>query len=127
MKRPPIAFACLAVLAIAGCPPTAVEPVAPPSSPSISRPDERRVYPAPDRPTTPVISFDDNDRDKAFANFLRDHSGGMIAEATVGIEKKGLLRVVLDRSVAPEDTLELTKSLMAGARKDFPDRPITLA
>ena len=51
----------------------------------------------------------------------------MIKKAAVGIERRGLLRVVLDRSVEPDATLPLTNSLMAGARKDFPDRPITVA
>jgi hypothetical protein len=50
----------------------------------------------------------------------------MIREASVGIEKEGLVQVVLDRSVAPDDTLALTKSVMAGARNDFPDRSINL-
>jgi hypothetical protein len=50
----------------------------------------------------------------------------MIAKAAVGIERKGELRVELDSSVAPEDTLNLTRSILSGARKDFPDRPITL-
>jgi len=50
----------------------------------------------------------------------------MIKKAAVGIEQRGELRVVLDKSVAPDDTLDLTKSLMSGARKDFPDRPIKL-
>jgi len=69
----------------------------------------------------------DTDRDRSFAEMIRDKSGGMIRKAAVGIEEAGKLKIELDRSVAPDDTLDLTKSLMAGARKDFPDKPITLA
>jgi len=74
----------------------------------------------------PEVSWD-TERDRTFAQFLRDKSGGMLRKAAVGLEKRGVLRVELDQSVAPEDTLDLTKSLMAGARRDFPDRPITLS
>jgi len=51
----------------------------------------------------------------------------MLRQAAVGLERRGELRIELDQSVAPEDTLDLTKSIMAGARRDFPDRPITLS
>jgi hypothetical protein len=51
----------------------------------------------------------------------------MIKKAAVGIENKGELKIEISRAVEPDDTLPLTKSLMAGARKDFPDRPITLS
>ena len=65
--------------------------------------------------------------DAKFAKFLRDNSAGMIKKAAVGLEKRGELKVEISRAVEPEDTLTLTKSLMAGARKDFPERPITLS
>lgn len=126
MNRPSLAAGCLALLAAPGCLPPPSEPAVPVLPPAVSRPDDRRVTLAPTRPSRAEISWD-TDRDKTYAEFLRDHSGGMVAKAAVGLEKAGMLRVELDRSVAPEDTLELTKSLMAGARKDFPDRPITLA
>jgi len=51
----------------------------------------------------------------------------MFRKAAVGLDKRGVLRIELDRSVAPEDTLELTKSILAGAKRDFPDRPFTLS
>lgn len=51
----------------------------------------------------------------------------MVRQASVNAEKGGQIRVQLDSSVAPDDTLPLTKSLLAGARKDFPGRPLTLA
>ena len=51
----------------------------------------------------------------------------MVRQAAVGIEKAGKLRVQLDRSVSPDDTLPLTKSILAGARKDFPGRPFVLS
>jgi hypothetical protein len=74
----------------------------------------------------PEVSWD-TERDRSFAEFLRVKSGAMIRKAAVGIERRGDLRIELDQSVAPEDTLPLTKSILAGARKDFPDRPITLS
>jgi hypothetical protein len=126
MNRSMIASASLVLLAGSGCPPVAPEPPSPVTPPAVSRPDDRRADPAPSAPSRAQVSWE-TDRDKTYAEFLRDHSGGMIAKAAVGIEKSGMLRVELDRSVAPDDTLELTKSLMAGARKDFPDKPITLA
>ncbi|MHC5538100.1 hypothetical protein ACYOEI_07710 [Singulisphaera rosea] len=80
-----------------------------------------------DRPAAVADVSWETERDGTFAKFLRDHSGGLIKKAAVGLEKKGELRVEVSRSVAPDDTLPLTKSLMAGARKDFPDRPILLS
>lgn len=73
----------------------------------------------------PEMSWDTED-DRAFARFLQANSGGMIAKAAVGIAREGVIRVVLDRSVAPEDTLHLTRSVLAGARRDFPGKPIAL-
>lgn len=101
---------------------------APPQTPPVvSRSADRGGVPPATaaRSAGPDVSWD-TDRDRPFAQFLRDKSGGMIRKASVGIEKRGFFDVVLDKSVAPEDTLDLTKSLMAGARNDFPDRPITL-
>jgi hypothetical protein len=69
----------------------------------------------------------ETDRDAKFARFLRENSGGMIKKAAVGLDKRGELKVEISRAVDPEDTLTLTKSLIAGARKDFPDRPITVS
>lgn len=86
-----------------------------------------QMPPAPiSGPRKAEVSWD-TDRDRAFVEFLRDKSGGMIRKAAVAIERRGDLRIALDQSVAPEDTLPLTKSILAGARKDFPDRPITLS
>jgi hypothetical protein len=51
----------------------------------------------------------------------------MIRKAAVGLDRRGELRIELDRSVAPEDTLDLTKSVLSGARRDFPDRPILVS
>ena len=115
----------LGVGLIPGCNPAAIEAPAPQTPPSISRPAERSAAPAA-RVGATEVSWD-TDRDRPFAEFLRDKSGGMLRKASVGIERRGSFQVVLDRSVAPDDTLDLTKSLMAGARKDFPDKPITLA
>jgi hypothetical protein len=121
------------LLAAAGCLPTPGEPpAAPPASPgySVQRPAETGSAPPPAAVTRsagePEVSWD-TERDGRYARFLRDHSGGMIRKAAVGIEKHGTLRVEIDRSVAPDDTLPLTRSLMAGARKDFPDRSFILS
>jgi len=118
-----LAFASL--MALNGCQPSAVAPVTPP--PGSSTP---AGSPSTDVGTTSAgraeISWD-TDRDRTFAEFLRDQSGGMIRKAAVGLEKRGSLRIELDSSVAPEDTLDLTKSIMNGARRDFPDRPFTLS
>lgn len=82
--------------------------------------------PVVETPAEPEVSWD-TARDHQFAESLRKHSGGLIKKAAVGIENNGKLRVEVSRAVEPEDTLALTKSLMAGARKDFPDRPLTLS
>ncbi len=127
MNRLHLAFPyALALGTLAGCGGAATleEPRQAPTT-TASRP-ERTSEPAAPRARAAEVSWD-TDRDRPFAEFLRDNSAGMIKEASVGIEKKGRFQVVLDKSVAPEDTLKLTKSLMAGARKDFADRPITLA
>ena len=126
MPRISAAHAPLLLLAAAGCNPPASGP-APSSPPAVVRSAEEGRPSIGAKASRPEVSFDDTNRDRIFADFLRDHSGAMIRKAAVGLEKRGLLRVELDRSVAPDDTLELTKSLMAGARKDFPDKPITLA
>jgi hypothetical protein len=94
---------------------TAQRPVAPPVESTSSATDGGAAD----------ISWD-TERDHQFAEFLREKSGGMIHKAAVGIERKGLLQIELDQSVAPEDTLSLTKSVLAGARKDFPDQPIVV-
>ena len=111
---------------LAGCGPSAVEMPPAPEPPAVSRPAERVATPPPVQAVATDVTWE-TDRDRPFAEFIRDKSGGMLRRAAVGIAKGGLFQVVLDRSVAPDDTLDLTKSLMAGARKDFPDRPITLA
>lgn len=122
----------LSLALVAGCSPSAVEPPQAPARPpyTVQRPATPPGGPSAGRPaveaSTPEVSWE-TDRDRAFAKFLQGHSGGMIRKAAVGIEDRGQLRVEISRSVAPEDTLELTKSLMAGARKDFPERPIVLS
>lgn len=110
------------LIALAGCGSSAVE-----EAPPIGRDGSGPLARAPEASGSGVEVSWDTDGDRRFAEFLRENSGGMIDEAAVGIERKGLLQVVLDRSVAPEDTLDLTKSLMSGARKDFPDRAFTLS
>lgn len=86
---------------------------------------QRDVIP-PDRQENPRYSYD-TDKDRRFADFLRENSGGMVRQAAVGIDKAGKLRVQLDRTASPDDTLPLTKSILAGARKDFPGHPFVLS
>jgi len=68
----------------------------------------------------------ETERDYRFAEFVRDTTGSMVDEVSVGVERKGVIQVVLGAATAPEDTLPMTQALVAGARKDFPDRPFTL-
>jgi len=79
-----------------------------------------------DRQAHPKDTWD-TERDRTFARFLRDKAGAMIRQSTVGIDRKGRIRVELSKAVAPEDSLPLTKSIVQGARKDFPDKPFTLS
>ncbi len=123
-----VLFSVLGLAMVPGCGPTAIDQPPPQSPPVASRPAGRPRSPAPIAPRTgPARVKWDTDRDRPFAEMIRDKSGGMIEQADVGIDRAGMLKIMLDRSVAPDDTLDLTKSLMAGARKDFPDKPITLA
>jgi hypothetical protein len=126
MHRQPAALGGFLLLAVGGCNPMASD--APPPTPTEVR---RPADPSPRAIPSPVASDRgkwswETDRDRTYAEFLRDHSSGMLKDAAVAIERKGELRVELDKSVLPDDTLDLTKSLMAGARKDFPDGPIAL-
>lgn len=72
------------------------------------------------------ISYE-TDRDRRFAEFVRETVGPMVKAVAVGLEKKNTLKLELGEATKPEDTLPLTKSLMVGARKDFPDQPIALS
>ena len=123
------------LLAFSGCNPMAdlEAPPKPRAEPTeVRRPAEpapRNVPPPPVSTasrTGPVDVTWDTPRDEVYAKFLRDHAGGMIQAARVGVDRKGVLEVKLDKSVAPDDTLELTKSLMSGVRKEFPDKPVDL-
>jgi len=128
MKRRFATTRAAILLALAGCLPAESGPGGT-SAPVLNPPDEPRPVAtgsAPAPSASPEVSWD-TERDKTFANFLAEKSGGMVRKAAVGIERRGELRIELDRSVAPDDTLDLTKSVMAGARRDFPDRPILLS
>jgi hypothetical protein len=78
-----------------------------------------------DRPQA-EISFQ-TERDQQFANFVAKTAGEMIAKVAVGLEKSGTMRIQLGKSTSPEDTLPLTKSLLAGARKEFPGKSISIS
>jgi hypothetical protein len=104
--------------------PTTVRTAQRPPLPPPSYDEPRDAIPR-ERQEHPRFSWG-TEKDHRFADFLRDNSGGMVREAAVGLEKRGLVRVELDRSVAPDDTLDLTRSVLAGARRDFSDQPITL-
>ncbi len=120
-------MAAAAGASLPGCGGTAVTEPLPPTRAPAPGVEIRRPAGGPVAdPARPEVSFE-TDRDRTFARFLENNAGGMIRKAAVGIEKKGVLNVEITRAVAPEDTLTLTKSLLAGARKDFPDQPITLS
>ena len=123
-----LALPLCAILILGGCSNRSTEPTLEPSSTrTAARPPAqgRDVIP-PGRQEQPKFSYD-TDKDRRFADFLRDNSGGMVRQAAVGIEREGKLRVQVDRSVSPDDTLPLTKSILNGARKDFPGKAFTLS
>ena len=64
-------------------------------------------------------------RDRRFEAFVRKTAGAMVSD--VAVEGERHLKVKVRDSVPPEETLPLTKSLLAGARKDFPGELITVA
>jgi len=121
----PFTYCFLGAGLVAGCGPAAID-APPPQAPTVeSRPAPRSSIPVASTVNPESFTWQ-TPQDRPFAEFLRDKSGGMLRKASVGIERGGKFQVVLDKSVAPDDTLDLTKSLMAGARKDFPDKPISL-
>ncbi len=129
-KPSTVATCILAFLAMAGCqsrtgdPPAGV-PVTPTPA-TVERPSPHEDVIPPDRQDHPRYSYE-TEADHRFADFLRDHSGGMVRQAAVGVEREGKLRVQLGQSTSPDDTLPLTKSIVSGARKDFPGRPFLLS
>jgi len=130
MELKPVLLVGTSLFTLAGCNPTVDAPVTNPpvaSAPSeLPRRETRGASTATERAKGVDVSWE-TERDRTFAEFLQDKSGGMLRKAAVGLDRSGILRVELDKSVAPEDTLDLTKSLLAGARNDFPDRPITMS
>ncbi len=121
-----------AALILGGCSNTSTEPTLGPASthtavrPPLAPPAQGRDVIPPGRQEQPKFSYD-TDKDRRFADFLRDNSGGMVRQAAVGIDREGKLRVQVDRSVSPDDTLPLAKSILNGARKDFPGKAFTLS
>lgn len=127
------------LLALGGCNPMAdLETKPTRTPPEARRPAEPAPPPAPEPAPPPAPAptstaskggFEikwDTARDRTYAEFLRDHSGGMLRGARVGVERKGLVEVKLDKSVPPDDTADLTRSLVKGIRKDFPDKKFRL-
>lgn len=123
---------CAALLTLGGCQPTVTEP--PPTarapgpviSHSVARPSPSQDVIPPDRQANPKFSYE-TEKDRRFADFLERKSGGMVRQAAVGIDRSRKLRVQVDRAVSPDDTLPLTKSILAGARADFPNKAFTLS
>ncbi len=128
--RSPAWMCCLAAVVLGGCnsrvPGTAPLP---PATSTAARPapdpPPQDVIP-PGRQENPRFSYD-TEKDRRFADFLREKSHGMVRQAAVGVEREGKLRIQVDRSVSPEESLPLTRSILAGARKDFGDRALTLS
>jgi hypothetical protein len=123
MKRTRIARGWALLFLIAGCTPGVTVEDSPPPVPTVRSP-----FPAEtSRPTTVQANVSgETPRDLRFAEFVQSTAGDLVSDVSVGIDRSGRMQVVLTGQTAPEDTLPLTKSLMAGARKDFPDQPFTL-
>jgi hypothetical protein len=138
----PPRIAYLLALTVAGCsPPSAAPSPEPPVSapspvPPLTRTVQRPAPPTstpsrsaddipPDRQDNPHDTWD-TPEDRRFAEFLREKSGGMIRQSAVGLSEAGKLRVQLSESVDPDDTLPLTRSILAGAKRDFSGKPFTL-
>ncbi len=98
----------------------------PDMAPAAARSSPDRDVIPPSRQENPKFSYD-TEKDRRFADFLREKSGNMVRQAAVGVDREGKLRVQVDKSVSPDDTLPLTKSILAGARKDFPGRSFVLS
>jgi hypothetical protein len=117
---------CAALLVLGGCNARTDEPTVTPTSARPGRTAPERDVIPPSRQENPKFSYD-TEKDHRFADFLREKSGGMIRQAAVGVDREGKLRVQVDKSVSPDETLPLTKSILAGARKDFPGKAFTLS
>lgn len=118
MKPPLLFMKCATLLLMVGCDLSSRGPAEVQTRPVIeSKPISRE--------DNIEISFD-TAHDERYAEFVSKAAGSMVRKIAVGIERRGIMRVELGKNTAPEDTLPLTKSLMAGARKDFPGKPITL-
>jgi hypothetical protein len=112
----------LCLLLPSGC----ERPVAPPRNETPDPPPQRSEGPRPGGPRQAETSFD-TPRDREFAQFVARTAGDMVDKVAVGIEKRGQMRVQLGQAADPDDTLPLTKSLLAGARKEFPGQRIEMA
>jgi len=126
MKRIWIALTCAVVFTLAACGTATIEPP-PPALPSPTTQSPSPSGRADDRGSAGVEVSADTERDRRFGEFVKKTAGGMDKAVAVGIERKNVLRVELGEATAPEDTLPLTKSLLSGARKDFPGQPITVS
>jgi hypothetical protein len=80
----------------------------------------------PQRTVQAEVSFD-TPQDREFAKHVAESAGELVQKIAVGIERKGTMRLQLGQATEPEDTLPLTKSILTGARKNFPGKPITLS
>jgi hypothetical protein len=124
LPRIRLALALSAAVAAIGCGSSATIP--PPGRPSVDGRASRSEPPASRAGASADVSGDTK-ADLRFGEFVRETAGGMVRDVAVGLERKGLLQVVLGEQAAPEDALPLTRSLIAGARKDFPDKAFTVA
>jgi hypothetical protein len=126
LRRAACSLALAALLAAPGCDNAATAP--PPGRPAGDA-DARDAGRAPGPATAPAPAdvSGDTPADLRFGEFVRQAAGGMVKDVAVGIERRGLLQVVLGEQAAPEDTLPLTRSLIAGARKDYPGKAFAVA
>jgi hypothetical protein len=60
------------------------------------------------------------ERDQAFAAWAEAHGKSMLRYVEADLERHGRLWFGVTRDVKPEEVRPLTKSLLEGARKEFP-------
>ncbi len=66
-----------------------------------------------------------SDKDRQFADWAMNKGGDYLRYVEADLERKGRLWFGINRAVKPEDVPALTKSLLEGARTEFPRRELT--
>ncbi len=66
-----------------------------------------------------------SDKDRQFADWAMNKGGDYLRYVEADLERKGRLWFGITRAVKPDDVPALTKSLLEGARTEFPSRQLT--